>query len=98
MYPQLGQHNVFVSDKHKESCDTIFRENSFAEEPSIYVHSPVRSDKSAAPGNQDSITAIVHTGNLDDKKDYDWDALKEQARYAVLKRFEEEGLHDLRSI
>ena len=94
MYPQLGQHNVFVSDKHKESCETIFRENSFAEEPSIYVHSPVRSDKSAAPGNQDSITAIVHTGNLDDKKDYDWDALKEQARRAVLKRFEEEGLHE----
>ncbi|MBW1829890.1 MAG: phytoene desaturase [Deltaproteobacteria bacterium] len=94
VYPQLGQHNVFVSDKHKESCDTIFRENSFAEEPSIYVHSPVRSDKSAAPGNQDSITAIVHTGNLDDKKDYDWDALKQQARRAVLKRFEEEGLHE----
>ena len=92
VYPQLGQHNVFVSDKHKESCDMIFRENFFAEEPSIYVHSPIRSDKSAAPENQDSITAIVHTGNLDDKKHYDWDALKEQARHAVLKRFEEEGL------
>lgn len=94
VYPQLGQHNVFVSDKHKESCEIIFRENSFAEEPSIYVHSPVRSDKSAAPESQDSITAIVHTGNLDDKKSYDWDALKEQARQAVLKRFEEEGLHE----
>ena len=94
VYPQLGQHNVFVSDKHKESCEIIFRKNSFAEEPSIYVHSPVRTDKSAAPKNQDSITAIVHTGNLDDKKDYDWDALKEQARHAVLKRFEEEGLHE----
>jgi len=94
MYPQLGQHNVFVSDKHKESCETIFRDNSFAEEPSIYVHSPVRSDKTAAPGNQDSITAIVHTGNIDDKKGNDWDALKEKARFAVLKRFEEEGLHE----
>jgi len=94
VYPQLGQHNVFVSNKHKESCKAIFRDNDFAEEPSIYVHSPVRSDRSAAPENQDSITAIVHTGNLDDKKDYDWDALKEQARQAVLKRFEEEGLHE----
>ncbi len=94
VYPQLGQHNVFVSKKHKESCKTIFGENSFAEEPSIYVHSPVHSDKSAAPGNQDSITTIVHTGNLDDKNDYDWDALIEQARNAVLKRFEEEGLQE----
>jgi phytoene desaturase len=94
VYPQLGQHNVFVSDKHKESCHTIFRENSFAEEPSIYVHSPVRSDKSAAPGKQDSITAIVHTGNIDDKKGHDWEALKEKTRTAVLKRFEEEGLNE----
>lgn len=94
VYPQLDQHNVFVSEKHKESCDTIFRDNSFATEPSIYVHSPIRSDKSAAPGNQDSITAIVHTGNLDDKNEHDWEALKEKARTAVLKRFEEEGLHE----
>jgi phytoene desaturase len=94
VYPQLGQHNVFVSDKHKESCETIFRDNSFAGEPSIYVHSPVRSDKSAAPENQDSITAIVHTGNNDEKKSYDWEALKMKARNAVLKRFEEEGLHE----
>ncbi len=94
VYPQLGQHNVFVSNKHKESCKTIFQDNDFAEEPSIYVHSPVRSDTSAAPENQDSITVIVHTGNLDDKKGHDWDALKDQARNAVLKRFEEEGLHE----
>jgi len=92
VYPQLGQHNVFVSKKHKESCKKIFGENSFAEDPSIYVHSPVRSDKSAAPANQDSITVIVHTGNLDDKRSHDWDALKEQARNAILERFREEGL------
>jgi len=94
VYPQLGQHNVFVSDKHKESCETIFRDNSFAGDASIYVHSPVRSDKSAAPENQDSITAIVHTGNIDDKQSNDWEALKKEARNAVLKRFEEEGLHE----
>ena len=94
VYPQLGQHNVFVSGKHKESCKIIFRDNSFASEPSIYVHSPIRSDESAAPENQDSITAIVHTGNLDDKNDLDWEALKEEARTSVLKRFEEEGLHE----
>ncbi len=94
VYPQLGQHNVFVSDKHKESCETIFRDNSFAGDASIYVHSPVRSDKSAAPGNQDSITAILHTGNIDENKSYDWEALKKEARNAVLKRLEEEGLHE----
>jgi phytoene desaturase len=94
VYPQLKQHNVFVSGKHKESCKIIFKENSFAEEPSIYVHSPVRSDKSAAPENQDSITAIVHTGNIDETDNYNWEEIKEKARKAILKRFEEEGLSD----
>ena len=95
-YPQLGQHTVFVSEKHKESCRAIFRENSFAESPSIYMHSPVSSDKSAAPENQDSITAIIHTGNLDDGKAMDWGVLKEKARDGILKRLEEEGLKDFK--
>ena len=92
VFPQLGQHNVFVSARHEESCRIIFRENSFAEEPSIYVHSPVRSDKSAAPENQDSITAIVHTGNIDEADNQNWDEIKDRARKAILNRFEKEGL------
>jgi phytoene desaturase len=94
VYPQLDQHNVFVSEKHKEACRQIFQENSFADEPSIYVHSPVRSDKSAAPEKQDSITAIVHTGNIEEGQNKDLEALKIKARKAIFKRFEEEGLSD----
>jgi len=94
VYPQLRQHNVFVSGTHKESCRTIFRDNSFTGTPSIYLHSPIRTDPSAAPGYQDSVTAIVHAGNLDDRKDYDWDEIIMQARNAILSRFEAEGLSD----
>ena len=94
VYPQLDQHNVFVSGKHREACRKIFQENGFAEEPSIYVHSPVRSDKSAAPENQDSITAIVHTGNIEEGKNMDWEDLKNRARQAIFKRFEGEGISD----
>jgi phytoene desaturase len=94
VYPQLKQHNVFVSARHKESCKTIFKENGFSDEPSIYVHSPVRSDPTAAPDKQDSISAIVHTGNLDEKNPLDWEKLKEKARSAIIARLEEEGLKD----
>ncbi len=94
VYPQLKQHNVFVSSKHRESCDAIFRDKSLPDEPSIYVHSPVRSDKSAAPENQDSITAIVHTGHLDGQMRMDWEEIKKLARNSIIKRFEEEGLRD----
>ena len=94
VYPQLEQHTVFVSSTHKEACRTIFEDNAFANDPSIYVHSPVRSDRSAAPEDQDSITTIVHTGNLDDTMNYNWEEIKTQAREAIVKRFEEEGLEE----
>jgi len=94
VYPQLKQHNVFVSARHKESCKTIFKENGFSDEPSIYVHSPVRSDPTAAPPDQDSISAIVHTGNLDEKNPINWCKLKDQARSAIINRLEAEGLED----
>lgn len=94
VYSQLGQHTVFVSRKHKESCRTIFRDNAFAEDPSIYVHSPVRTDPSAAPDSQDSITAIVHTGNYETNANIDWGALKVRARTAIVERLKEEGLDD----
>ena len=94
VYPQLSQHTVFVSGNHRESCRVIFKENGFSDEPSIYVHSPVRSDRSAAPENQDSITAVIHAGNLDDSGDYNWEEIKTQARQSILGRFKEEGLTD----
>lgn len=96
IYPQLEQHTVFVSGTHKESCRTIFGDNGFADEPSIYVHSPVRSDISAAPENQDSLSAIVHTGNLEEGRAYDWEKIKSRARDAIISRFEEEGMEDFR--
>jgi len=48
-YPQLSHHNVFLSSAYKENLKEIFRHQSLSNHPSFYVHSPVRSDVSAAP-------------------------------------------------
>jgi len=97
VYPDMTQHTVFVSEKHRESCRTIFRDHAFAKSPSIYVHSPVRSDPTAAPGDQDSITAIIHSGNLENGEAHDWDEVKQMARDSIISRLEEEGLKDFRN-
>jgi phytoene dehydrogenase-like protein len=96
LYTDVTQHTVYVSERHRESCRTIFRDHGFAEKPSIYVHSPVRSDASAAPPGEDSITAIIHTGNLSNGKAYNWDEVKRVARDSIIDRFEEEGLQEFR--
>jgi len=94
VYPGLEQHNVFVSDKHKESFDTIFKKKRLPEEPAIYVHSPIRSDSSAAPEGQDSMSAIVHVGHVDGQTDEEWQEMKENARKIIIRRLEHEGLKD----
>lgn len=95
VYPQLDHHSVFLSDPFKEGLDAIFKEKSLADNPSFYIHAPVRSDKSAAPENQDSLSVIVPVAHLDERADQDWKALKQKAREAVIRRLEEAGLYDI---
>jgi phytoene dehydrogenase-like protein len=94
IYPQLEQHNVFISGNPEESFRAIFKDKSVPADPTIYIHAPVRSDSSAAPSGQDSITAIVHAGHDDDEKKQDWEKLKESARKTIMERMAEEGMSD----
>ena len=94
VFSGLEQHNVFVSDNHKETFDTIFKKKRLPDEPAIYVHSPVRSDPSAAPEGHDSMSAIVHVGHVDGQTAEEWQEMKQNAREIIIKRLEEEGLKD----
>jgi len=95
VYPQLEHHSVFLNDPFKKGLDAIFREKSLSDNPSFYVHAPVRSDKSAAPENKDTLTVIVPVAHLDEQADQDWKKLKKKARSAVISRLKEAGLTDI---
>ena len=95
VYPQLGHHSVFLSDGFREGLDRIFIDKSIGDQPSFYVHAPVRTDPSAAPENQDTLSFIVGAGHVDKKKKQDWDDLKKKTRLAVIKRLKQAGLDDI---
>lgn len=94
VFPQLEQHSVFVSNSYKDSVKEIFKGEMIMTDPSFYVHSPVKSDLSAAPTGASSISVIVPVGNIDGSEEYDWDSIKSTARKAVIKRLVEEGMKD----
>ncbi|HUX56524.1 MAG TPA: phytoene desaturase family protein [Bacteroidales bacterium] len=94
-YPQIGQHSVFLSENFREGLDKIFIDKSVSNNPSFYVHAPVRTDVSAAPENQDTLSIVVGAGHLDKKKKQDWEELKKKTRSAVLKRLKQAGLEDI---
>jgi len=93
-YPQLDQHNVFLSDNFREGLDKIFREKSVGDDPCFYVHAPARKDPSAAPPGCDTISVAVGIGHIDRKKSQDWEEIKNRTRKAVLSRLRKQGLNN----
>lgn len=94
-YPQLDQHNVFLSDNFREGLDKIFREKSVGNDPCFYVHAPAKHDPSAAPPGQESISAEVGIGHIDIKRSQDWEEIRDRTRKAVFDRLKKQGLDDL---
>jgi phytoene desaturase len=95
VYPQLGHHNVFLSDGFQDGLHTIFRDKSVPDTPCFYVHAPARTDPTAAPQNHDALSVVVGAGHLDDSKNQDWNLLKEKTREAVIMRLKQLGLTDI---
>ncbi|HZY25456.1 MAG TPA: phytoene desaturase family protein [Bacteroidales bacterium] len=95
VYPQLGHHSVFLSDGFREGLDKIFKDKSVSDHPSFYIHAPVRTDPAAAPANQDTLSFIVGTGHLDDRKKQNWEELRKNTRKALIQRLIQLGLEDI---
>ncbi len=95
VYPLLGHHSVFLSDGFKEGLESIFTDKSISDQPSFYVHAPVRTDPSAAPLNHDTLSIIVGAGHIDKRKSQDWNDLKKKTRIAVIQRLKQLGLEDI---
>jgi phytoene desaturase len=95
VYPQLGHHSVFLSDEYREGLNAIFRDKTVHDNPSFYVHAPVRSDPAAAPPGHDAISVVVGAGHLDAGKNQDWKYVKAMTRDAVIRRLHQLGMNDL---
>ena len=94
-YPQLDHHSIFLNEPYKKGMEKIFNEKSLSDNPSFYIHAPARSDKTAAPTGQDTLSVIVPAPQLNGKSDQDWQTLKQIAREGVIRRLKEAGMDDI---
>jgi phytoene desaturase len=94
-YPELGPHTLFLADDFRQNFESIIRDLTLPENPSLYVHAPARLDPSMAPPGQDTLIAIVPVGHLDEQNEQDWVALRQRARKDVFRRLASLGIHDL---
>ena len=94
-YESLGPHTLFLADDYRANFDKIIRELTIPTNPSLYIHAPARLDPAMAPAGQDTLTAIVPVGHLNEREDQDWAEIIAQARQAVFKRLALLGITDL---
>jgi phytoene desaturase len=97
VYPELGAHTLFLADQYRENFTQINNGLRIPDNPSLYIHAPGRLDASMAPAGQETITAIVPVGHMRAGEEYDWSALKGQARQIIFDRLKRLGITDLES-
>ena len=79
-YPGLQHHNVIFGPRYRELLGDIFERGKLADDFSLYLHAPTRSDPSLAPPDCDGfyvLSPVPHLGKLA----VDWQA--EGPRYAA---------------
>jgi len=94
-YPQLGTHNLFMADDYRQSFTRIVKDCTLPDDPSVYVHTPVRIDPSMAPTGHDSLVVVVPVGHIDDDANQNWNSIQQRARQTVFERLAEIGISDL---
>jgi phytoene desaturase len=99
-YADVAHHSVLFGPRYRGLLDDIFHQGKLAEDMSLYLHAPTRTDPSLAPDGHEAfyvLSPVPHLGLSDQAGGIDWK--KEGPRYAdrILERLEATLLPDLRA-
>ncbi|HEV8190906.1 MAG TPA: phytoene desaturase family protein [Ktedonobacterales bacterium] len=97
VYPALQPHTLFLADEYQENFERISQLRDLPDNPSLYIHAPVRLDPEAAPPGEDTLIAVVPVGHLNEAGKQDWRRIRARARQAVFNRLALLGITDLQA-
>ncbi|MBL8994939.1 MAG: phytoene desaturase [Spirochaetia bacterium] len=93
-YDKLRHHTIILSPRYRELLRDIFDRKILAEDFSLYLHVPSRTDDAMAPPGCESIYALAPVPNL--KGPTDWKNVREPFAEKIISYLEDWGLPDLR--
>ncbi|MEM6454351.1 MAG: phytoene desaturase family protein [Acidobacteriota bacterium] len=77
-YPNLAHHEILLGPRYRGLIEDIFENRVLADDMSLYLHAPTRTDASLAPAGCESMYALVPVPNLG--ADIDWSSAGPQLR------------------
>ena len=93
-YPKLKHHTLILSERYKALIKDIFDNKILADDFSMYLHAPTRTDPSMAPEGSESLYVLIPVPNL--KADIDWSVQARPFADKVLEFLEQWGMPGLR--
>ena len=94
IFPQLGHHSIFLPKDYNNTMKSIFKNKHFPKDPLIYLCRPTRTDSTAAPEGNDTISAVIPIGHIDKNKSQNWKMIKEMGRQALINRLKKSHIHN----
>lgn len=94
-YEDVGHHTILLGPRYEELLKDIFGRKILADDFSLYLHRPTKSDSSLAPAGNDAFYVLSPTPNL--VSGIDWRIEAEKYRRAISRRLSETllpGLED----
>jgi phytoene desaturase len=89
----LAHHNVLLGPRYQGLLDDIFKRKVLADDFSLYLHMPTRSDPSAAPPGHASFYVLAPVPHLG--ANIDWETAAVPYRDAIMRHLEANYLPDL---
>ncbi|MGF1530338.1 MAG: phytoene desaturase [Puniceicoccaceae bacterium] len=89
-YPHLPHHSIILGPRYEGLLKDIFKHKIVAEDFSLYLHAPTRTDPSLAPPGCESfyvLSPVPHLGG-----GQDWDAIGEEYADRILASMEKDHL------
>ncbi len=92
---KLAHHNIILGERYKGLLDDIFRRKVLADDFSLYLHMPTKTDPSLAPEGHEAfyvLSPVPHLGS-----GTDWTEAAKPYRDAIMRFLEENYLPDLQA-
>ncbi len=82
-FPKLDLHNIFFSSDYKKEFETIFKQSTVCDDPTVYVHVSSKVVKEDAPDGCENWFVMV---NVPYNSGQDWEHLRSVIRANILKK------------
>lgn len=93
-YPDLAHHTILLGDRYEGLLDDVFRRRVLADDFSLYLHAPTRTDPSLAPEGSEAFYVLSPVPN--NQSGLDWPGIADEYFDRILERLESTLLPGIR--